>query len=286
MSIWFSPAVLSFAVCCGLAIALAAAVLGRHHEGLERMSVRLLLSAGVFVVVLLVGLAVTTGAPRLLGLPLVLAPGFGVAAALLLFGAVPWRTMDRRAIRSAALVRRPAWSAATARAYGRPIIVGCALIAVLIVTGLTGSPDDAGRSRAFTVTEQGSTNSASPYPGWFYSAPLLAMTVAIVVAGAVAIRRTALLPARSLDPAVDALWRHGIALVLSRIATAGLLLYLAATLLMVGDALRTTSLNMPGGWGTGAAAASLCGLLAAVTALASLASAVRRATFPPSKVAV
>lgn len=284
MATWIPVAGVAALVCVVLGV-MAAVLASPEPVGSRRISVRLLLAVGAFIVLLVVGMVLVTAAPQLLGLPLVLAPGVGVAVALLLFGAVPWRSTRSEAIRTAALVPRAVWSSSTARDYGPPIAVALSLIVLLVATSATASLDDSGRSRALTVVSTDSTNTASPYPGWFYAGPLLAVTLAIVLAAVLAIQRTAHLPAVSLDAAADAAWRRRAAVVLSHIATAGLLLYLAATLLMVGGALHSVSLNARGEWAAGAAVAFFAGVVAAATAVVTLLSAARRAAGTSARVA-
>lgn len=271
------PMVLVGALACVAVAVMSVARPPRQTLFLTRISERLLLAVGAFLGVMVLGLALVTWAPHLLGLPLVLAPGVGVAMSMTIFGALPWRRTSPGAVRTAALDPRAAWSATTARIYRAPVLAALVLVVLLVVTGLTASLDDDGRSRAFTVSTPDSGNTASPYPGWFYAAPLLVATFAVVVAAGIAIRRTALLPATGLDAAVDAAWREGVAIVLSRIATAGLLLYLAAILLMAGGALRSVAGSVQGAIGLGATATLLAGAAAAVAAAINLLTAARRA---------
>jgi hypothetical protein len=236
--------------------------------------VRLLLATAAFLVVLVVGAVLTAAVPELLGLPLVLAPGAAVAVAMLLFGAVPWRR-PTGAVRVATLTPRVAWSGAIARVYGPPLGAAVALTALLLATGCTAAADDAGRSRAFTVTAGNVGSTATPYPGWFYAAPLLALTGALTLAAVVAVHRTAGLPALTADAAADERWRHGVATVLSRIATSGLLLYVAVVLVMAGSALHSVSLNVPSAAGAWSVTALLAGAAAAAAALVALLRALR-----------
>lgn len=95
------------------------------------------------------------------------------------------------AVRRAALTRR------TARDVASPMMTRAtatwlgALVVVAVVGSLTAAPD--GRSVA-ARTLHGSS-SASPYPGWHYSVPLLAGTLVVVAAAVLVLRLVASRPA-------------------------------------------------------------------------------------------
>lgn len=74
------------------------------------------------------------------------------------------------------------------------------LAALLVGTGLTA--DEGGR--AITVVRGAASNTAGPYPGWYYGVPLLLGAAALVAAGSYALRVVAHRPAVvDADPAYD-----------------------------------------------------------------------------------
>lgn len=92
---------------------------------------------------------------------------------------------------AASLARRTPWNVAPRAALallGTAILL---LLALLVFTGATSSPDERGRFRAITFTSPLSSSTATPYPGWFYAVPLILGTVLLALAVWAALRRIA-----------------------------------------------------------------------------------------------
>lgn len=186
-----------------------------------------------------------------MGLPLALMPGLSASAGLLVIALAPRPRGAVGPTRSASLQRRGIWSIGERRDYLRPALAAVVAAAVFVITGLTGSPDSIGMPRAFSVQTHDGMNTASPYPGWYYAGPLLAVTALLLVTALLAIRRIAALPAlQPADEGADRAWRRAAASAVSFDVTAGLLLYLAGVLLVAGSAIRSASWGATpaGGW--------------------------------------
>jgi hypothetical protein len=174
-----------------------------------------------------------------LGLPLALAPGLAASAALLVVALTPAIRSQPVATRSASLDRRSAWTVGSRRAYLQPTLAAVVLAGLLLVTGLTATTDDAGLNRALSMRSHDGMRTASPYPGWFYAAPLLAVAALLLLTATLAMRRIARLPAvRSTDERGDRAWRRTATSAISLLATSGLLGYLAGVLLVTGSAVQ------------------------------------------------
>ena len=187
-----------------------------------------------------------------MGLPLALVPGLSASAGLLVIALTPRPRVAAGATRSASLQPRGTWSVGARRDYLRPALAAALVTAVLVTTGLTGSPDSIGMQRAFSLRNGHGVSTASPYPGWYYAGPLLVVTALLVITALLAIRRIAALP--SLQPAdedTDRAWRRAAASAVSFDVTAGLLLHLAGVLLVAGSAIQSVS------WGAGAPSGAL-----------------------------
>ena len=214
------------------------------------------------VVTAVVALSIDGAHPGWLGLPLALAPGLAASAGLLVVALTPALRAAPTTTRSAGLERRGAWTVGSPQAYLRPALAAVALAGVLLATGLTASLDETGLSRALSVRTPTGGSSASPYPGWFYAAPLLAVSVLLLLTALLAMRRIATLPAlQSADGPADAAWRRAATSAVSLLATAGLLAYLAGVVLVTGSATRSV------GTGTGTGLGLVAGILAVVALL-------------------
>lgn len=187
--------------------------------------------------------------PALLGIPLAVAPGLAASVALLAYAT--WPATERRDPRSgpasASLRRRQPWGFAPRRTFGLPLVLALTYLLVLLAGALVAEPDDAGRLRAFGLTQGDLSSRSSPFPGSFYGLPLAGVTVVLVAATYAALRRMAASPAvvhGSLTPAtreVDRRWRAISTSVIVRTATASLLGYAAATLVIGGSAILRVS---------------------------------------------
>jgi hypothetical protein len=218
--------------------------------------------AGGLVAAMATAVAVATvdsGHQDWLGVPLALTPGLAAAVGIAVVALTPSLRVRSGATRSASLERRGTWTIGSRWAYLRPALAAVALVGVLLVTGLTAGSDDAGLPRAFTVRGALGTSTASPYPGWFYAAPLLGVTLLLLLTATLAMRRVATLPAlESTGPEGDREWRRTATSTISLLATTGLLGYLAGVLLVAGSAIQSA------GYGTGLAVAGAVLLVIAV----------------------
>lgn len=238
--------------------------------------------------------------PALLGIPLAVAPGLAASVALLAYAS--WPVTERRESRggavSASLRRRQPWGFAPPRTFGLPLVIAVAYLLVLLAGALVATPDDAGRLRAFGLTQGDLSSRASPFPGSFYGLPLAAVTALLVAATYAALRRMAGSPAivhGATTPAargVDRRWRAISTSVIVRTATASLLGYAAATLVIGGSAILRVARPGNGmastpwlGVGWTATVVGVVGLLAAAvvagSAVAALLSLRTRSVLEP-----
>lgn len=169
-------------------------------EAAQRAAVRVQLRNRLAIVVgLLAAVAAGTlalGIPEDLGRAALLAPGVGAAVAMLVFVLVPSAEfLESNTVRHADLSPRRAWD------YARiwPAYVAMALpIVALPLLALAG--DASGRNITHYYGDQASVT-AGPYPGWFYSAPLLVASVVLAAFTDLALRRVARAP-RPSDPSL------------------------------------------------------------------------------------
>lgn len=224
-----------------------AAAAARRH-GLQVAWAAWVSATAVALVVGFAGPTLLRGRGTLAGVVLALLP---IAAALVYVAVhvVGERSWPRPtgALRRAVLAprRRPAagflpWISAT---------WAILLTGLLVVTGVTA---DGGR--ALTVVRGATSSTATPYPGWYYGAPILLGAAALLAVGAYALRVVAHRPAVvDADPAYDDASRRlsahrvlrGVQLGLG-LTLAGLLWYTAAV--CVNDDLRTIGTTLA--WAT------------------------------------
>ena len=110
------------------------------------------------------------------------------------------------------------------RALGRFVAVaGGTLVGVLLLTTLTGSPDDLGRAGRRLVRRCSAfvTESHGPWPGSYYAVPAAIVVVVGLVASSAALHRVVRRPRQSGDQQVDDALRRSAAT--SVTAAAGLL---------------------------------------------------------------
>lgn len=176
---------------------------------------RLTFMLGEFLLVLSSGFEFHNQHPEWLGLPLFIAPGAGLAIALVIFGiGNDGRQRTVQPVRSANLTTRTVASYLSRSSRRKLALLTAGVVVLVLLGGLTSSPDDSGFHRAFSVHTADQSATASPYPGWFYGVPFL-LTVPVLALGIwVALRRVRLLPAITTDPARDARWRTSLAEVL------------------------------------------------------------------------
>lgn len=181
--------------------------------------------------------------PALLGVPLAVAPGLAASVSLLAYATWPVTEPPRSGPVSASLRRRQPWSFAPRRTFGLPLVLAVGYLVLLLAAALVAEPDDTGLLRAFGLTQGDLSSRSSPFPGSFYGLPLAAVTVLLAAATYAALRRMAGSPAvlnGSTTPAtreVDRRWRAISTSVIVRTATASLLGYAAATLMIGGSAI-------------------------------------------------
>jgi len=176
---------------------------------------RLTIMLGEFLLILSAGFGLHDQHPEWLGLPLFIAPGAGLAIALAAFGiASDGSRRKYLPVRSANLTTRTVGSYLSRSSRRKLALLTAGVVVLVLVGGLTSSPDDSGFHRAFTVHSAVQSATAGHYPGWFYGVPLL-LTLPLLALGTwVALRRVRLLPAITTDPARDARWRTSLAEVL------------------------------------------------------------------------
>jgi len=211
---------------------------GDHAMGAAQ---RRAVAAVVLSILVFIGLAYMSAAmPHLAGLPLAAAPGLAVSAGLLLFAALPPTTMTRG---NGGLVPRNTPSFNMRRTFAAPVAVAVVFVAFLVATGLTSSQDELGRYRELSASDFSTMAVSSPYPGWYYGLPLIAVTAVLVTSVYLALRRVAATSALG-DPLLahqDRKWREITTRVLVRLGTGTLLGYLGGTALITGLSAATLS---------------------------------------------
>ncbi|MER6184388.1 hypothetical protein [Streptomyces sp. NPDC001652] len=101
----------------------------------------------------------------------------------------------RGAVRTAGLTPRRVRDHVPPRMTWLLLGLASALVAMLAVTTAVASPDDLGRAgRALTLTCRGVTESAAPWPGFYYSLPMLVSLAVSTVACGWSLRRIATRP--------------------------------------------------------------------------------------------
>lgn len=202
---------------------------------------RAFVAVGLAALVLAAGAFVGTAVPSMLGLPLAVAPGLAGAAGLLLHAAIapPQDQGAQGHRRAASLEPRGAGSFVSKRSLTGLAALLSGTLALLVITGATSSPDDAGRYRAISFAGEGFMSSATPYPGWFYAVPLMVTTLLLGIAALLALRRIATtpsLPGTGLERP-DRIWREASAKVVVGLALATAGLQAGGTALFAGSAL-------------------------------------------------
>lgn len=176
------------------------------------------------------------------GLSLAVGPGLAAGTGLLAFAAIGATTSAPGRYAATLDVRTPLTYVSTRSALG--LLVPAALsTALLLATGLTGSADSSGRERAVTISHGATSATASPYPGWFYAAPMLVVTAFILLTTVAALWRvsaTAALPASGWERE-DRRWRVALVRVVGCLGSAALLAQLAGIAYFAGSGLRSIS---------------------------------------------
>lgn len=213
------------------------------HHAIARARRRALAAVGLSIVLFVAVAWIGIAAPQLLGLPLGLAPGIAVSGGLLLFAATPSARIARQESTSASLDPRAPWSFGRRGTFALPLTVAGALIAFLVWTGISSSPDENGLRRTISLGDATSMSTASPYPGWFYGLPLILVTVALAVTTMLALARvstTPSMPAVALTE-LDRRWREASTRVITHLSTAALLGYFGGTAFIAGQATHSVA---------------------------------------------
>jgi len=177
------------------------------------------------------------------GIPLTIAPGVGAAIALVSIVASPLpRRQAPSGIRRADLTAREATTFGPRWAFVLPVVAAVLLVALVVATGATAELDSRGLARVlYTVVQPGQTNAGSPYPGWYYGAPILIVTGILVGCTFLALRRVAAAPRNSAIDfwAMDDAVRSALTRFVMFISSGTIVLYLGAVALQSGSILRS-----------------------------------------------
>ena len=219
---------------------------GMHMSALRRARQRAVAAIGASVVVSVVMSTLGLSVAPLLGLPLLLAAPVSASVGLLLYSLVPAlrHAVSPSAVRSASLTPRTVASYLSGSLSLPPIIALICLVAFVIVTGVTSSPDDLGLSRAIAFTSPDTVSASSPYAGWFYGLPLLATCVVLVIVTISTMARISATPAFP-DPALvslDTAWRRESMRIVAAIAVFALTLPFGGAAAISGRALLSAVL--------------------------------------------
>ena len=200
---------------------------------------------GAVGVAAFVGLAVLP--LRISDIPLgtIIAPGVGAAVGLVVLALSPFpRRVPDFGIRQAELTPRTVGAFGPRWGFTLPSTAVVALLALLVVTGVSSSTIDGVFSHEFTVVlPHAGTNTAGPYPGWSYGIPILAACALLIAAMLFALHRIAAAPrighrdASGLDSKLRATLTRFIMLA----GTAVVVLYLGAVTLAAASAARSAS---------------------------------------------
>jgi hypothetical protein len=182
-----------------------------------------------------------------------IAPGIGGAAALLVIAISPFpRRAPEDGLRRADLVPRGMATFGPRWGFILPLIAAALLVVLLIVTGVTASPDGDGRMRTLLVYIPQEDLSGhvhfggfygDVYPGWFYGGPILIAVALLILVLLAALSRVALAPKiGSADgAALDRLLRAAMTRFVMLFGSAVIVLYLGAVALTAGESARDSS---------------------------------------------
>lgn len=227
------------------------------------------LAVGLLIAMVSLGFAV----PWALGVPLAVAPTVAASGGLL-FYAFPGQRgfrVPENSVRSASLEPRSPWALARHPSVWLPAGTALGLTLFLVFTGVTASSDEFGRSRSITVSTPFSSSGASPYPGWFYGAPILLGVALLLASTFIALHRISKIPAFPLPELaeIDRKWRLGSTRIVSAISGTGLLVTWAGVMLIAGNALHSVNSGADGS-ASGAAAGMVFTILGMVAFIASM----------------
>lgn len=151
-------------------------------------------------------------------------------------------------VRVASLRSREPWAYARRYVLIQPVLAAVLLIAYLCFTMATASPDDSGLMRSISLTygrDGELTGSAGPYPGSYYSVPLIAVTVLLLALTCCALWRIAHTPSVPDEryAHADRLWRVALTRFTVFLSVGSMLAYAVAVLLVAGSAVVRVGTN-------------------------------------------
>ena len=211
---------------------------------------RMLAAVAAGVVVLVVGLAVNDAISPLYRIASV-TPGLAASAVMLVL-ALPFPEssvgIGGGGVRVASLRSREPWAYARRYVLIQPVLAAVLLIAYLCFTMATASPDDSGLMRSISLTygrDGELTGSAGPYPGSYYSVPLIAVTVLLLALTCCALWRIAHTPSVPDEryAHADRLWRVALTRFTVFLSVGSMLAYAVAVLLVAGSAVVRVGTN-------------------------------------------
>jgi len=200
---------------------------------------RAFVSIGLSFLIFVAVCALNQYTPQSYGLPLMLAPGIAAIVGLTAFAffpAVTAQSPTRR--RQASLVPRRPWSYGPRWAYILPSVAAAAVVLFAILAGLSSRPSEDGTYRTIGFELDGTTSESSPYPGWYYGVPLIAMTLCLLAATLLALWRISAAPGPTLESLgeADRLLRVFSARAVMKLSSGALFTYFGGVLLYAGQA--------------------------------------------------
>jgi len=198
---------------------------------------RALVSLGVSFLTFVAVWTMNQYVPQSYGLTLMLAPGIAAIVGLVAFALFPPVTAEsptRR--RQASLVPRRLWSYGPRWAYVLPTVGAAAVVLFAILAGLSSRPSQDGNYRAIGFELTGTLSESSPYPGWYYGVPVIAMTLCLLAATLLALWRISSAPRPNLESLgeADRLLRVFSARAVMKLSSGALFAYLGGVLLFAG----------------------------------------------------
>lgn len=212
--------------------------------------VRALVSVGVGVLTFVALWAVNRYVPESYGLPLMLAPGTAAIAGLVAFALFPPVTVDSPAVRrEASLVPRRPWSYGPRWAYVLPTVAAAAVVVFAVLAGASSRQSQDGHYRAIGFELDGTFSESSPFPGWYYGVPLIAMTLCLLAATSLALWRISSAPRPPLESRgeADRLLRVFSARIVMKLSSGALFSYFGGVLLFAGMATTNAARFWNGG---------------------------------------
>ena len=216
----------------------------------RRMVFALLAGVAVLCVVLVIGSVVPKDMYRIASM----SPGIAAAAVMLVL-ALPFPDVSTQPgggrVRTASLQSREPWTYARRYVLMQPMLAAGLLLIYLGFTTVTASPDDFGLMRSIQLVSPNGmwAQSSSPYPGSYYSIPLVVVTLVLVGLTCAALWRIAHVPsapeARFAED--DRLWRVLLTRFTVFLSVGAMLVYAAVVLLVAGAATVRVGINS-GSW--------------------------------------